>query len=276
MLNNYFQDQTHLIDIESNFRCPDDCNAPGCRKANIIVEITLFDLIKLGQFLDTSVSHLFSQHCYLGLIVHEDNIRFMKLLIKMKKPCLFLSGNQCDVHDAKPLSCRLFPELYQIQGVLPELSKKPLFHSFPCLKKPIVVSEMRKKALTKLEKMSLQEQALSYAYLFGIPNFIIIKKHLRKKLRQRHPKNRRLSLEDYDNLLMRQLKSYGFIDNVKEKISRLDIESEIINLFEKLNDHVMMEDLMEKMVQPGVVHRLIKDGIKQLKRSIQPPAICFM
>ena len=276
MLNNYFQHQAQLIDIESNFQCPDECDAPGCRKADIIVEVTLFDLIKLGRYLNIPVSHLYSQHCRLGLMVYNDNVRYMNLLIKMKKPCLFLSGNQCGVHDVKPLSCRLFPELYQIQGQLPELAKKPLFHSFPCVKNPIAVSEARTKAVRRLQRMSLQEQALSYDYLFDTPNFIILKKHLRKELRQSHPKHRRLSLEDYDNLLIKLLKSYGFIDNVKEKISRLDIESVIICLFEKLNDRVMMEDLMEKVVQPKVVHRLKRDGIKQLKRSVHSPAICFM
>jgi len=276
MLNSYFQHQTKLVDIDCNFRCPDDCNAPGCRKTGIIVEVTLFDLIKLSRFLNTPVSHLFSQHCRLGLTVCKYNIRYMNLLIKMKKPCRFLSGDQCSVHDVKPLSCILFPELYQVQGLLPELSIKPLFHSFQCMKKPVVISETRKKAIRKLEKMSLQEQALSYAYLFGTPNFIIDKKQLRKKLRQIHPKHRKLFLQDYDNLLNNLLKSYSFIENVKEKISRLDTESEINNLLEKLNDRVMMEDLIEEMVRPVVVHRLKKDGIKQLKRRLSPPAICFM
>ena len=194
----------------------------------------------------------------------------------MKKPCRFLSGDQCSVHDVKPLSCILFPELYQVQGLLQELSIKPLFQSFPCIKKPVVVSETRKKAIRKLEKMSLQEQALSYAYLFRTPNFIIDKKQLRKKVRQIHPKNRKLFLQDYDNLLNNLLKSYSFVESAKEKISRLDTESEINNLLEKLSDRVMMEDIIEEMVRPVVVHRLKKDGIKQLKRMLSPPAICFM
>ena len=67
MLNNFFQHQAHIVDIECDCRCPDDCNLPGCRKADIIVEIILFDLIRLSRFLETPVSHLFSQYCYLGL-----------------------------------------------------------------------------------------------------------------------------------------------------------------------------------------------------------------
>ncbi len=124
--------------------------------------------------------------------------------------------------------------------------------------------------------MSLLEQALSYAYLFGVPSFIIDEKPLRKKLRRSHPEYRNLSLQDYDKLLNKLFKSYSFIDSVMEKIYRLNTESEINNLFEKLNDRVRIEHLMEKMVRPVVVHRLERDDIKQLKRILHPPAICFM
>jgi Fe-S-cluster containining protein len=276
MLDDYFQHQADLSDLECNLRCPNDCSAPGCRQADVIVEVTIFDLIRLGRFLNTPVSHLFSQNCHLGLMICEDNIRYKRLLIKMKKPCLFLSGNQCVVHDAKPLNCTLFPESYQIQGVLPKLSQNPLFYKFPCLKKPIAISEKRKKALKKLRRMSLLEQALSHAYLFGVPSFVIDEKPLRKELRRSHPKPRKLSLQDYDKLLNKLLKSYSFIGSIMGKMSGLDVESEIKNLFEKLGDGVMMEHLMEKMVRPVVVHRLERNNIKQLKRSLHPSAICFI
>jgi hypothetical protein len=139
----------------------------------------------------------------------------------------------------------------------------------------IDISEKRKEALKKLRRMSLCEQALSHAYLFGVPSFVIDEKSLRKKIRQSHPKYQTLSLQDYDILLNKLLKSYGFIENVMEKISKLDADSEINNLFEKLSDRVMMERLMEKMVRPVVIHRLERNDIKQLKRYIYPPATCF-
>lgn len=124
--------------------------------------------------------------------------------------------------------------------------------------------------------MSLLEQALSHAYLFGVPSFVIEEKPLRKKLRRNHPKHRNLSLQDYDNLLNKLLKSYSFIERVMKKISGLDVEAEIKNLFEKLGDCVMMDHLMEKMVRPAVVHKLERDDIKQLKKNLYPPAICFI
>lgn len=123
--------------------------------------------------------------------------------------------------------------------------------------------------------MSSMEEALSHAYLFGEPSFIIDEKPLRKKLRRSHPKHQNLSLQDYDNLLNKLFKTINYFESIMEKISRLDTESEIKNLFDKLSDSVMMELLIEKMVQPVVVHRLERDDIKQLKRSLHPPAICF-
>jgi len=276
MLNDYFQHPADLSDLECNLRCPDDCSAPGCRMADVIVEVTFFDLIRFSRPLATPVSHLFSRYCRLGLITCEDNIRYKRLVIKMKKPCSFLSGNRCSVHDFKPLSCILFPEIYQVKGLLPQLSQKPVFNSFPCLKKPIAISEKRNKALKKLRKMSTQEQALSHDYLFGVPSFIVCAKPLKKKLRRRHLKKKVFSLKDYDNILNKTLKATGFFESVFERISRLDTLAGIKNVIEKLNDPAMMTHLVEKMVQPGVVHKLERHHIKRLKRSLQSPAIYFM
>ena len=86
MLDDYFQHQADLSDLECNLRCPNDCSAPGCWMADVIVEVTLFDLIKLSQILNIPVSRLFSQHCRLGLVNCEFDLRYKKFLIKLKKP----------------------------------------------------------------------------------------------------------------------------------------------------------------------------------------------
>ena len=70
MLDDYFQHQADLSDLECNLRCPNDCSAPGCWMADVIVEATLFDLIKLSRVLNIPVSRLFPRHCHLmkGLV----------------------------------------------------------------------------------------------------------------------------------------------------------------------------------------------------------------
>ena len=276
MLNDYFRHQADLSALECRLHCPDECTAPGCWMADVIVEVTLFDLIRLSWLLNTRVSYLFSQYCWLGLITSEDNVRYKRLGIKMKKPCHFLSGNRCIVHGSKPLSCVLFPEIYQVKGLMPQLSKKPIFNSFPCLKKALDISENRKKSLKKLRRMNTREQALSHDYLFGIPSFIVCTKPLKKELRRRHPKKRLFSLKDYDILLNETLEATGFLERVFEKTSRLDTMAGIKHVIEKFNDRALMTHLAEKMVRPGVVHRLERHHIKRLKRSLLSPATYFL
>lgn len=276
MLDDYFQHQADFSDLECNLRCPDHCTAPGCWMADVIVEVTLFDLIKLSQVLNIPTSRLFSQHCRLGLMNCEFDLRYKKLLIKLKKPCFFLLEKRCRVHGSKPLSCVLFPEYQQIKGLIPELTRNPIFSAFPCLENPIVVSDKRNRAFKKLRRMSLMEQALSSYELFGVPSFIVDSKPLKKRLKRDHPKDRAFTLQDYDRLLHEMINSIGFFEKVMEKISALDQRNGMKNLFEKLNDRITMRNLMKGLIRPRVVHRLGNEHIKRLKRSLHPPAIHFM
>jgi Fe-S-cluster containining protein len=276
LLDNYFQRQADISDIESNFRCPDDCCAPGCSMTDIIVDVTLFDLIRLSRELTTRVSHFFSEYCQLGLITCEENIHYKRLVIKMKKSCHFLSGNRCSVYDSKPLSCTLFPEIYHVKGQLTKLSQIPIFDSFPCIKKPLAISEKRSNTLKKLNRMRTHEQALSNDYLFGVPNFIVWSKPLTKKLRRRHSKKIIYSTRDYDNILNKTFNASGFQERISEKISRLDTISGMNHIFEKLDDRAMMTHLMGKMVRPDVVHKLERNYIKKLRRGLLSPATYFM
>jgi Fe-S-cluster containining protein len=276
MLDDYFQHQADLSDLECNLRCPNNCSAPGCWMADVIVEVTLFDLIKLSQILNIPVSRLFSQHCRLGLMNCEFDLRYKKFLIKLKKPCFFLMEKRCRVHGSKPLSCVLFPEYQQIKGLIPELTRNPIFSGFPCLENPIVVSDKRNRALKNLRRMSLMEQALSSYVLFGVPSFIVDSKPLKKRLKRDHPKGRAFSIQDYDRLLYEMLKSNGFFEKVMGKISALDQRTRMKNIFEKLNDRITMRYLMKDLVRPKVVHRLENEHIKRFKRNLHPPAIHFM
>jgi Fe-S-cluster containining protein len=276
MLNDYFRHQADIINIESHFRCPDDCNAPGCWMEDVIVETTLFDLIRLSRSLNISVSRLFSQCCRIGLVTCQENIRYKRLLVKMKKPCPFLCGNRCLVHDAKPLNCILFPEYYEIKGLLPELTKKPIFHSFPCLKKPVAVSGKRYTALIKLQKMSSLDQVLTHDYLFNIPRFIIDAAPLRKNLRRNNPKTSKFSLRDYDNVLDDILNSLNFSEYIMKKITELDTIAGVRNLSEQRFDHVRMEGLMRKATQLNVVYKIKRHHMKSYKRNLHSPEVPFI
>ncbi len=275
MMESYFQHQTDLAQKESKMQCPDDCSAPGCRLAEVIVEATLFDLIRLSLVLNTPVSSLFLQHCYLGLQSCEQNPRYHQLLIKLKKPCHFLEKTRCKVQGSKPLACVLFPEYHQIKGLVPELVKAAIFRKFPCLKGDILISDQRSTALKMLRKMSSREDALSGFFLFETPRFIIDSKPLTKQLKKENPNKQPIALKAYDRLINTKLKPTGLFDSINGKISSLDTRAGMESLFEKLKDDKLMKPLLEKRASPEIVFKLKGNSLKRLKRSLQPSEFYF-
>ena len=86
MPESYFQYQVRLSETDPGFFCREDCDAPGCWMKDVVVEVTLVDLIRLSFALNFPVSDLFSQYCSIGLKNLELNPRYNRLLVKLKKP----------------------------------------------------------------------------------------------------------------------------------------------------------------------------------------------
>lgn len=276
MMKRYFQHQADLAGTNSDFLCPEDCDAPGCWMEDTIVEVTLFDLIRLGKELDIPVSVFFADHCRVGLQACETNPRYMRLLIKVRKPCCFLKDARCLVQRSKPLICILFPEYQQIAGLLPELSKLPVYRHFPCLKKEVRLSDERRAALKTLRSMSRKEEALSCFYLFGISSYIIDAKPLTRQLKNDTPGNRSFPITAYEKLLGETLEPAGFFKAVMEKVRTLDTKEGMEDIFAKLEDSERMGGLLEQMLKPTFAH-IIKGGkIKPVRRILQRPDIIFL
>jgi len=276
MIETYFQYQAKLAETESSLECPEDCSAPGCWMGDVIVEVSLFDLICLGQVLNTPVPAVFFNHCYLGLQTCELNPRYHRLIIKLKKPCHFLQKSRCAVHGSKPLNCVLFPEYHQIIGHWPKLAESRVFGSFPCIKSEIMISDERSRALKKLGKISSRQEACSYDFLLGLPSFIVDSKPLTRQLKQAYHKDRAFTLKDYERLLGKKLKSTGLLDIIVDKISQLDTRKSMESLIEKVQDDVLMEPMLAKKDLPEVVHCIKGNNFKRLKRKVQQPEVAFM
>lgn len=276
MLESYFHYQAKLAETESSLECPEDCSAPGCWMGDVSVEVNLFDLIRLSQAIDTPVSGLFFNHCYLGLQACELNPRYYRLIIKLKKPCHFLKKSRCAVHGSKPLNCVLFPEYHQIIGHWPKLAESRIFGSFPCIKSEIMVADERSRALKKLRTISSREEAFSYYFLLGLPSFIIDSKPLTKKLKQASLKDRVFTSKDYEKILDTKLKSTGFLDIIIAKISQLDTRKSMESLIAKVQDDILVEPLLEKKDHPEIVHCIKGNSFKRLKRKLRQPAVLFM
>jgi hypothetical protein len=275
-LERYFQYQADLAATERNMLCPENCDAPGCWMTQVVVSLSLFDLIRLSLVLNTSVSTLFLNYCRFGFQCNELNPRYLNLLIKLKKPCPFLQKARCRVHSFKPFDCVFFPEYHQIAGLLPELAKRPVFKKFPCVQSKIRVSDQRNQALKELKKMSIREDALSCHFLLAIPCFIIDTKPLVKQLKKSRLKSKSLSAENYRRELYEQLKLIGLFDDIMYKVSRLDTRQEMENLVRLLEDEALMTSLLEKKARPEMVFRVDENRLKPMKRYLQQSDLIFM
>lgn len=276
MLERYFQYQAGLAATERNMLCPEDCDAPGCWMTEVVVWVSLFDLIRLSLGLNTPVSSLFLNHCRFGFQCNEFNPRYLNLLIKMEKPCPFLQKARCRVHSFKPLDCVLFPEYHQITGLLPELAKRPVFKKFPCLKSKITVSDQRSQGLKKLKKMNNREEALSCYFLLEIPCFIIDTKPLAKQLKKSGLKSKSFSAGNYHRQFYKKLKSTGIFEGIMDKVTRLDKRQEMESLFSQLENQTLIKALLEKKARPEIVFRVDENRLKPVKRYLWQSNLIFM
>ena len=276
MLERYFQYQAELAATERNMLCPEDCDAPGCWMTQVVVGISVFDLIRLSLVLNTSVSTLFLNHCRFGFQCNELNPRYLNLSIKLKKPCPFLQRARCKVHSYKPFDCVFFPEYHKIAKLLPELAKRPVFKNFPCLQSKITVSDQRSQALKQLKKMSIREDALSCYFLLAIPCFIIDTHPLVKQLKKSGLKITSFSAENYRQVLYEQLKSTGLFDGIIYKIKRLDTRQGMESLVRQLENKTLITSLIEKKASPEIIFTVDKNRLKPKKRHLQRPDLIFM
>lgn len=276
MLERYFQYQADLAATERNMLCPEDCDAPGCWMTEVVVCVSLFDLIRLSLALNTPISSLFLNHCRFGFQCNELNPRYLNLSIKLEKPCPFLQKTRCRVHSFKPFDCVFFPEYHQIAGLLPELANRPVFKKFPCFKSKITVSNQRSQALKELKKMSIREEALSWYFLLEIPCFIIDTKPLVKQLKKSGLKNKSFSAGYYHRQLYEKLKSTGLFHGILDKVTRLDTRQEMESLFGQLENKPLIKALIEKKERPEIVFRVDENRLKPVKRYLQRSDLIFM
>jgi len=96
-------------EIQEKFDCR-QC-AECCRVTE--VEPTRRDIERLSKFLGISTREFIAKYT----MIAEDKSRILKK--SEKKGCIFLSGNDCTVYEARPLDCSGFPHLMKGAGSIP-------------------------------------------------------------------------------------------------------------------------------------------------------------
>jgi hypothetical protein len=77
--------------------------------AEVVVGATLFDLIGLSLALNMPVSSLFLNYCRFGFQSNEFNPRYLRVLVKLNKPCPFFSEGSMHGSPLQTPQLRSFP-----------------------------------------------------------------------------------------------------------------------------------------------------------------------
>ena len=96
-------------DVEEKIDCTECANC--CRVAT--AKVTERDAIKLAKLLGTTPGRFMRDY------TQEDETDGTVLKRDDETGCIFLSGNECTVYEARPSSCDLFPHTVKGEGSLP-------------------------------------------------------------------------------------------------------------------------------------------------------------
>jgi hypothetical protein len=88
-LSAYFRTRAHLAASESEFHCDPVCTRPGCKNKNLLVPVSLIDLMGAAMHHDESVIAMYQRHYTLGLFPNEPNDWIRQVSLRLKKPCPF-------------------------------------------------------------------------------------------------------------------------------------------------------------------------------------------
>lgn len=154
------------------------CSAPGCRIKGVRVQVTVFDLIALMDETALPLHDIFERAVQAGITESDFGWPYRAFHMVVKKPCPFLKDHLCEVHEAKPLACRVFPEAFILRGKLEELRRHPEFRFFPCFITPPKLDDDGIAAVRRFDAMWRSERAVSNHFVFGAPVALVDSRRL--------------------------------------------------------------------------------------------------
>jgi Fe-S-cluster containining protein len=113
--------------------CVDECTQ---------INLSIADIIRIQKFLNCSISDLMGR---IGIKPFGDpeNTNQFDYELGLNIPCPFRSGEQCDIYEARPLNCRIFPYFFLANFSAEEL-KDVIDPSHRCIQHQITITPEEK------------------------------------------------------------------------------------------------------------------------------------
>ena len=281
-LSAYFRTRAHLASSESEFHCDPVCTRPGCKNHNLLVPVSLIDLMGAAMHHDESVVAMYQRHYTLGLFPNEQNDWIKQVSLRLKKPCPFLKNDQCTSYQVRPLACVLFPEYLVSEGRFQAEAGKELFRAALCLQSPILLSPQRAEVLKRLKKMWERETLISSFYLFNHSHCHIDFSNLTKELLQAAGTLRdaaptetsatRAAIPNrvLEHFLQEHSAGCQTFEGLSAKLNRLDNQEGQVQFLQLLQDDRLLKKLMGSVDDRDLIFRFVKGKLQTTRRSLLP------
>ena len=286
-LTAYFHTRAHLANHESDFHCDPACTRPGCKNNDILVPVSLVDLMGAAQQHNESVGATYQRFYTLGLLPTEHNDWIKKVSLRLNKPCPFLEHDRCTIYPVRPLACIIFPEYLVLEDRFELEAGKGPFRDFFCLRSQLRLSPERAEVVGRLKKMWEREILISNFYLFDHGSCYIDCSNLTKELEQADKnlmESEAMEIGEPPGTIAHQVMEHIFrersagcptFDGVKAKINRLDDPEGRAEFLQLLHDDRLMQKLMRRVDNRDLIFGIGKGKLKASRRSLLPREYSF-
>ena len=241
-LKDYIAQRALLSNMDSEFSCPDECHRFGCKDERLHVSASIIDVVAASLILGQTVSDLFLSHYKIGGSPMDENPWIQRFVLELKKPCPFLTGNDCGIYRGRPIDCALFPEAFFLSPEGEKGLDTAKFGHYPCLQEPPVTSEKRRSHLIALLEMAHREAFLTEFYFFGFSPFRIDLRNTAMELVEFSQdisegingggRPYKIPHEAFEQILARRLGRGGYLSHIHSKVEDLSSPGGIEALYD--------------------------------------------
>lgn len=282
----YLRQRAYLASFQSTFQCDAACTRPGCKNQDVLVQVSVIDLVGAALHQDESVSAMFKRNYSLGLAPNERGEWLRLVTLRLKKPCPFLDNDRCSIYPVRPLPCILFPEYLIHEGSFQEHARKELFKDFLCLQEVISLSPERLKVITQLRKMMDRESLASSFYLFNRGAYHIDFSKLIKELAdaarsQREEKSsgglplRVIPNQVLEHFFQEHIATMQPFTGGTEKIQHLNTQVGQADFVKYFQNDELIKNLMTHEDDRAFVFQYVRGKLQAKRRSIGSPEFKF-
>lgn len=95
------------LDDTFNFNCLTECRGQCCHRDDLI--LTAFDIYRIAKYKEQTMSQVITDNCF-AYMGSDSKLPIISVKPRIgDKSCRFLRMGRCEVHECKPISCKLFP-----------------------------------------------------------------------------------------------------------------------------------------------------------------------